>query len=301
MPAFHDIEYLNLLRKIYETGHQKGDRTGTGTVSLFSRQMRFDVSDGTIPLLTTKKMHHKSIVRELLWFLKGDTNIKYLQDNGVRIWNEWADSNGDLGPVYGEMWRKWPTAVGADINWETDPPTPFIKYKYVDQIDRLIKLLRVRPNDRRLLVSAWNPSLLPEDNKTFEENVANGKQALPPCHYAFQFYVSDKRLSLMLNQRSCDMFLGVPFNIAQYSILLHMVAQVTRLEPYEFIWNGGDCHIYQDHFEQVEEQLSRYVYEYPSPVLKLNPDVREIDDFNFEDFEVVGYHSYDTIKAKVSV
>lgn len=299
MTSFHDNTYLQLLNDVLNNGVQKTDRTGTGTRSVFSRQMRFDLSDGTIPMLTSKKMHVRSIIHEILWYLQGNTNIKYLQDNGVRIWNEWANENGDLGPVYGAQWRKWATPNGVAINWETDPPTPFVKYEYVDQIGNIIHSLKHNPDDRRMLVSAWNPGLLPDKTKSFAENVANGKQALPPCHYAFQFWVGDNKLSCMLNQRSCDVFLGVPFNIVQYSILTRMIAQVCDLEVGEFIWNGGDVHLYNNHVEQAKEQLSREPYS--SPELVLNPDVKDIDGFKFEDFEIVGYESHPTIKAEVSV
>lgn len=295
----HDEGYLRLLFNVYKHGVQKTDRTGTGTRSIFSRQLRFDLSDGTIPLLTTKKMHTKSIIHEILWYLSGNTNVKYLQDNGVRIWNEWADDNGDLGPVYGAMWRKWPVAAGAAIDWLTDPPTPFIKYEYVDQIANVINSLKNNPDDRRMLVSAWNPGLLPDTSKSFADNVAAGKQALPPCHYAFQFWVGDGALSCMLNQRSCDVFLGVPFNIVQYSILTRMIAHVCDLEPGEFIWSGGDVHLYNDHVEQARMQLQRKPSD--SPKLVLNPDVKDIDSFKFEDFKIVGYDPQPAIPAKVSV
>jgi thymidylate synthase len=242
------------------------DRTGVGTRSVFGRQMRFDLSKG-FPLVTTKKVHLKSIIHELLWFLKGETNVKYLQENGVRIWNEWADENGELGPVYGSQWRNW--------NGEG-----------IDQIAEVIETLKKKPNDRRMIVSAWNVGKIPEMH-------------LPPCHMMFQFYVANNKLSCMLYQRSCDMFLGVPFNIASYALLTMMVAQVCGLEPGEFIHTLGDTHIYHNHFEQVREQLSHTPY--PLPQMKINPNVKNIDDFKYEDFELVNYQSYDTIRAQVAV
>lgn len=259
-------QYLDLLRDIMENGVDKMDRTGVGTRSVFGRQMRFDLSKG-FPLVTTKKVHLKSIIYELLWFLKGDTNVKYLQDNGVRIWNEWADENGELGPVYGSQWRNW--------NGEG-----------IDQIAQVIETLKTKPNDRRMIVSAWNVGKIPEMH-------------LPPCHMMFQFYVANNKLSCMLYQRSCDMFLGVPFNIASYALLTMMVAQVCGLEPGEFVHTLGDTHIYHNHFEQVKEQLSHTPY--PLPQMKINPNIKDINDFKYEDFELVNYQSYDTIKAKVAV
>ena len=259
-------QYLDLLRDIMENGVDKMDRTGVGTRSVFGRQMRFDLSKG-FPLVTTKKVHLKSIIYELLWFLKGETNVKYLQDHGVRIWNEWADENGELGPVYGSQWRNW--------NGEG-----------IDQIAEVINTLKTKPNDRRMIVSAWNVGKIAEMH-------------LPPCHMMFQFYVANNKLSCMLYQRSCDMFLGVPFNIASYALLTMMVAQVCGLEPGEFIHTLGDTHIYHNHFEQVKEQLSHTPY--PLPQMKINPNVKDINDFKYEDFELVNYQSYDTIKAKVAV
>ncbi len=259
-------QYLDLLSDIMENGVDKMDRTGTGTRSVFGRQMRFDLSKG-FPLVTTKKVHLKSIIYELLWFLKGDTNVKYLQDHGVRIWNEWADENGELGPVYGSQWRNW--------NGEG-----------IDQIAEVIATLKKNPNDRRMIVSAWNVSKIAEMH-------------LPPCHMMFQFYVANNKLSCMLYQRSCDMFLGVPFNIASYALLTMMVAQVCGYEPGEFVHTLGDTHIYHNHFEQVKEQLSHTPY--PLPQMKINPNVKDINDFKYEDFELVNYQSYDTIKAKVAV
>lgn len=259
-------QYLDLLRDVMENGVDKMDRTGVGTRSVFGRQMRFDLNKG-FPLVTTKKVHMKSIIHELLWFLKGDTNVKYLQENGVRIWNEWADENGELGPVYGSQWRNW--------NGEG-----------IDQIAEVIQKLKTKPNDRRMIVSAWNVGKIDQMH-------------LPPCHMMFQFYVADNKLSCMLYQRSCDMFLGVPFNIASYALLTMMIAQVCHLELGEFVHTLGDTHIYHNHFEQVKEQLSHTPY--PLPQMKINPQVQNIDDFRYEDFELIGYQSYDTIKAKVAV
>jgi len=283
---YHDREYLNLVEDVLKNGVEKGDRTGTGTISVFAREMRFNLANGSIPLLTTKKMHTRSIIFELLWYLKAGTNIDYLQDNGVRIWNEWADENGDLGPVYGYQWRKWPVAKSAHINYETDPPEAVIEWEHIDQIADIINKLRNNPNDRRIIVSAWNVGQI--------ENMA-----LPPCHYTFQFYVADGKLSCMLNQRSCDVALGVPFNIVQYCILTHMIAQVVGLEPGEFIWRGGDVHIYKNHIDALKEQITRAPYS--SPRLILNSDVKEIDDFKFEDFEIVDYECHPAIKLQVSV
>lgn len=259
-------QYLDLLKDVMENGVDKMDRTGVGTRSVFGRQMRFDLSKG-FPLMTTKKVHLKSIIYELLWFLKGDTNVHYLQEHGVRIWNEWADENGELGPVYGSQWRNW--------NGEG-----------IDQIAEVINTLKTKPNDRRMIVSAWNVGKIAEMH-------------LPPCHMMFQFYVANNKLSCMLYQRSCDMFLGVPFNIASYALLTMMVAQVCGYEAGEFIHTLGDTHIYHNHFEQVREQLSRTPY--PLPQMKINPNVKNINDFKYEDFELVGYQSYDAIKAKVAV
>lgn len=284
--AYHDWVYLDLVRDVLWNGVKKENRTGIDTYAVFSRNMRFNISDGTIPMLTTKKMHVRSIIHELLWYLQGSTNIKYLQDNGVRIWNEWADENGDLGPVYGYQWRKWPKAVGAKINWETDPPSAEVEYEHIDQIANVIHTLRTNPNDRRMIVNAWNVSMLPD-------------MALPPCHYTFQFFVAEGKLSCKLTQRSCDVGLGVPFNIVQYSILTHMIAQVTGLKPGEFVWEGGDVHIYHNQLKPLMEQISRDPF--PSPKLKLNADVKEIDDFKYEDFEIVNYKSHPTIKMEVAV
>ena len=271
--------YLNLLQHILDHGVLKEDRTGTGTISCFGYQMRFDLSKG-FPMVTTKKLHLKSIVYELLWFLKGDTNIAYLQENGVKIWDEWADENGDLGPVYGRQWRNW-------------------NNEEIDQITELIDAIKTNPNSRRLLISAWNPSVLPDTTKSFAENVASGKVALPPCHAFFQFYVANGKLSCQLYQRSADIFLGVPFNIASYALLTLMIAQVCELEVGEFIHTFGDAHIYSNHFEQLELQLSRDVR--PLPTMKLNPAVKNIFDFTFEDFTLEGYDPHPHIKGAVAV
>ncbi|HUN20527.1 MAG: thymidylate synthase [Muribaculaceae bacterium] len=261
-------QYLDLLRHIMDDGTDRGDRTGTGTRSVFGHQMRFNLDDG-FPLLTTKKLHLRSIIYELLWFLRGDTNVRYLQENGVRIWNEWADSNGDLGPVYGHQWRSWPDGKGGTI----------------DQISQVVEQIRNNPESRRLIVSAWNVA-----------EVAD--MALPPCHLLFQFYVTGDRLSLQLYQRSADTFLGVPFNIASYALLLMMVAQVTGLKPGEFIHTIGDAHIYSNHFDQVREQLSRAPRQLPEMVL--NPDVKDIFGFRYEDFTLTGYDPMPHIKGTVS-
>ena len=262
-------QYLDLLTHILENGTIKGDRTGTGTISTFGYQMRFDLSK-EFPLLTTKKVHLKSIIHELLWFIQGDTNVKYLQDNEVRIWNEWADESGDLGPVYGKQWRSWGSSDGQGI----------------DQLAQVIEEIKSNPNSRRLIVSAWNVGEIE-------------KMALPPCHLLFQFYVNDGKLSCMLYQRSADVFLGVPFNIASYALLTLMVAQVTGLEPGEFVHTLGDAHIYQNHLTQVQTQLTREPR--PLPQMKLNPKIKSIVDFRYEDFEIIGYDPHPLIKATVSV
>ena len=262
-------QYLDLLRHIRSNGVLKEDRTGTGTQSVFGYQMRFDLQEG-FPLLTTKKVHLKSIIYELLWFIAGDTNVKYLQDHGVTIWDEWADKNGDLGPVYGHQWRSWPTPDGRAI----------------DQLSMVIDTIRRNPDSRRMLVSAWNPAEV-------------DRMALPPCHCLFQFYVADGRLSCQLYQRSADVFLGVPFNIASYALLTLMIAQVTGLEPGEFIHTTGDTHIYRNHFDQVALQLSREPR--PLPKMRLNPDVKSLFDFRYEDFTLEGYDPWPAIKAPVAV
>ena len=262
-------QYLDLLDRIVTEGHPKGDRTGTGTQSVFGHQMRFNLEDG-FPLLTTKKLHLKSIIYELLWFLKGDTNVKYLQEHGVRIWNEWADENGELGPVYGHQWRSWPDYQGGTI----------------DQIQNVLDQIKHTPDSRRLIVSAWNPAEVDQ-------------MALPPCHCLFQFYVAEGKLSLQLYQRSADTFLGVPFNIASYALLLMMMAQVTGLKPGEFIHTTGDTHLYLNHLEQANLQLTRTPR--PLPVMKLNPDVKDLFAFQYEDFELTDYNPWPHIPAQVSV
>ncbi|MHC5200630.1 thymidylate synthase [Myroides sp. LJL119] len=272
-------QYKDLLQQILDHGVQKGDRTGTGTISMFGHQMRFDLSKG-FPLVTTKKVHLKSIIYELLWFLKGDTNIGYLKENGVRIWDEWADPNGDLGPVYGFQWRNWDN-------------------QGIDQIKQAIDTLKTNPTSRRIIVTAWNPSVLPDTTKSFSENVAQGKAALPPCHSFFQFYVSEGKLSCQLYQRSADVFLGVPFNIASYALFTMMVAQVCDLELGDFIHTFGDVHIYNNHLEQVKLQLARPCKELPKMVL--NKQVKDIFDFKYEDFSLEGYDPHPAIKAVVSV
>ncbi|HPR07561.1 MAG TPA: thymidylate synthase [Denitromonas sp.] len=262
-------QYLDLMQHVLEHGHDKSDRTGTGTLSVFGHQMRFDLARG-FPLLTTKKLHVRSIIHELLWFLAGDTNIAYLKSNGVSIWNEWADENGDLGPVYGHQWRHWPARDGGEI----------------DQIRQLVEGLKKSPDSRRHLVSAWNPSDV-------------DRMALPPCHALFQFYVADGRLSCQLYQRSADIFLGVPFNIASYALLTLMVAQVCGFKPGDFVWTGGDCHLYKNHLEQTRLQLSRELRALPT--LKINPEVTDLFAFRFEDFSLEGYDPHPHISAPVAV
>ncbi|WP_287031173.1 thymidylate synthase [Pseudomonas sp. UBA6310] len=262
-------QYLDLMRHVRDHGTFKSDRTGTGTYSVFGYQMRFDLGAG-FPLVTTKKCHLKSIIHELLWFLQGDTNIRYLKENGVRIWDEWADENGDLGPVYGYQWRNWPAPNGEAI----------------DQIAKLVAMLRSNPDSRRLIVSAWNPALVDQ-------------MALPPCHALFQFYVADGKLSCQLYQRSADIFLGVPFNIASYALLTLMLAQVAGLQPGDFVWTGGDCHLYANHLEQADLQLAREPLALPT--MKLNPEVKDLFAFRFEDFELQNYEAYPHIKAPVAV
>jgi len=262
-------QYHDLMRLVLETGAVKTDRTGTGTLSVFGHQMRFDLSDG-FPLVTTKKLHVRSIIHELLWFIAGDTNIRYLNENGVTIWDEWADENGDLGPVYGKQWRSWPALDGSTI----------------DQLGKVVEMIRRTPDSRRLVVSAWNPAEIEA-------------MALPPCHMMFQFYVADGRLSCQLYQRSADIFLGVPFNIASYALLTMMVAQVTGLEPGDFVHTLGDAHLYSNHLDQARQQLERTPK--PLPVMKLNPAVRRLEDFRYEDFELVGYSPDAAIRAPVAV
>lgn len=272
-------QYLDLIKHVVENGTEKHDRTGTGTKSVFGYQMRFNLAEG-FPMVTTKKLHLKSIVYELLWFLNGDTNVKYLQENGVRIWNEWADENGDLGPVYGHQWR----------NWNSEE---------IDQISDIVQTLRNNPDSRRMLVSAWNPSVMPNTSKPFSENVASGKAALPPCHAFFQFYVADGKLSCQLYQRSADVFLGVPFNIGSYALLTMMMAQVCGYEAGDFVHTFGDAHIYSNHMEQINLQLSRDPK--PLPKMLLNPDVTNIFSFKFEDFTLVDYDPHPHIKGAVAI
>ena len=262
-------QYHELMRHVLENGHRKADRTGTGTLSVFGWQMRFDLAEG-FPLLTTKKLHTRSIIHELLWFLRGDTNIRYLKDNGVSIWDEWADENGELGPVYGKQWRRWEAADG----------------RTVDQVARLVDGLKNNPDSRRHLVSAWNPGEV-------------DRMALPPCHALFQFYVADGRLSCQLYQRSADIFLGVPFNIASYALFTLMVAQVCGYRPGDFVWTGGDCHLYTNHLDQARLQLSRELR--PLPTMRLNPEVTDLFGFRFEDFTLEGYDPHPHIKAEVAV
>ena len=272
-------QYLDLVKEVLENGNQKGDRTGTGTKSIFGHQLRFDLSKG-FPMITTKKLHLKSIIHELLWFINGDTNISYLNENGVKIWNEWANNDGDLGPVYGYQWR----------NWNGDE---------IDQIKELISTLKSNPNSRRMLVSAWNPSVLPDTSKSFEENVANGKAALPPCHAFFQFYVNNGKLSCQLYQRSADVFLGVPFNIASYALFTMMIAQVCGYQAGDFVHTFGDAHIYNNHIDQVKLQLSRDTR--PLPKMEINPEIKSIFDFKFEDFKLVDYDPHPHIKGAVAI
>ncbi len=261
--------YLDLMDLILTKGTRKVDRTGTGTIGLFGHQMRFNLEEG-FPLLTTKKLHLKSIIYELLWFLRGETNVKYLHDHGVRIWNEWADENGDLGPVYGYQWRSWPAPDG----------------RHIDQIAGVIENIKSNPGSRRHIVSAWNVGDL-------------DKMRLPPCHLLFQFYVAGGKLSCQLYQRSCDVFLGVPFNVASYALLTLMMAQVTSLDPGDFVWTGGDVHIYLNHLDQVKTQLARHPY--PLPQMKINPEVRDISGFCYEDFELINYQAHPHIPGSVSV
>ena len=272
-------QYQDLLKYIKENGVEKKDRTGTGTISVFGYQMRFDLKKG-FPLVTTKKLHLRSIIYELIWFINGGTNINYLNDNGVSIWDEWADEKGDLGPIYGAQWR----------NWNNDG---------VDQLKDVISSLKENPSSRRMIVTAWNPNIIPNTTKTFSENVKEGKAALPPCHAFFQFYVADNKLSCQMYQRSADVFLGVPFNIASYALLTFMIAQVCELEIGEFVHTLGDAHIYLNHLEQVDLQISRDPLELPK--LKLNPMIKSIEDFKYEDVEIIDYKFHPPIKGKISI
>jgi len=270
------------MRHVRDNGVRKGDRTGTGTVSVFGYQMRFDLQQG-FPLVTTKKCHLRSIIHELLWFLRGDTNIAYLNGHGVKIWDDWATEDGELGPVYGAQWRSWLAHDGSTI----------------DQISQLLQQIKNTPHSRRLIVSAWNPAVLPDERVSPQENVAQGKMALPPCHTIFQFYVLDGKLSCQLYQRSADIFLGVPFNIASYALLTMMIAQVSDLQPGDFIHTFGDAHLYLNHLDQVEEQLKREPY--PLPTMAINPTVNDIFSFSFEDFELRNYVAHPHIAAPISV
>ena len=274
--------YLMLLQDILDRGTHKSDRTGTGTISLFGYQMRFDLSAG-FPAVTTKKLHLKSIIHELLWFLHGGTNISYLNEHGVSIWDEWATDEGELGPVYGAQWRNWLTADGQPI----------------DQISQLLSDLKNKPDSRRHIISAWNPALLPDESLSPKENAAAGRQALPPCHTMFQFHVADGRLSCQMYQRSADVFLGVPFNIASYALLTMMIAQVSGLQAGDFVHTFGDVHIYLNHMEQVKTQLSRMPF--PLPVMKLNPEKHNLFDFRYEDFELIDYQCHPGIRAPIAV
>ena len=270
------------MRHVLDTGTRKEDRTGTGTISVFGYQMRFDLSQG-FPLVTTKKCHLRSIIHELLWFLKGDTNVAYLRDNGVKIWDEWATDEGELGPVYGKQWRSWEGTSGQTI----------------DQISQVIEQIKHNPDSRRLLVSAWNPSALPDAELSPQDNAAQGRQALPPCHTMFQFYVLDGKLSCQLYQRSGDVFLGVPFNIASYALLTMMVAQVCDLQVGEFIHTFGDAHLYSNHLLQANEQLSRQPL--PLPIMEINPKIKNIFDFSIDDFQLQNYQSHAHIKAPIAI
>jgi len=274
--------YLQLLQDILEKGSRKEDRTGTGTISLFGYQMRFNLADG-FPCMTTKKLHLRSIIHELLWFLKGDTNIAYLQDNGVSIWNEWADDAGNLGPVYGAQWRNWQTPDG----------------RHIDQLSRLLEDLRSKPHSRRHIVSALNPAVLPDESRSPQDNARAGLQALPPCHMMFQFHVANGKLSCQMYQRSADVFLGVPFNIASYALLTMMIAQVVDLEPGDFIISLGDAHLYLNHLDQVSTQLSRSTF--PLPTMQINPDRKDLFGFVYDDFELQNYQCHAGIKAPISV
>jgi len=275
-------QYHELLERILAHGVEKSDRTGTGTLSVFGHQMRFDLADG-FPLVTTKKTHLKSIIYELLWFIRGETNVGALKANGVTIWDEWADADGELGPIYGRQWRAWPVPGGGEL----------------DQLAEIVERIRRRPDSRRHLVSAWNPTALPDERKSPAENVAEGRMALAPCHTMFQFWVAGGELSLQLYQRSADCFLGVPFNIASYALLLMMVAQVTGLKPHEFIHTFGDAHLYLNHLDQARTVLARDPY--PLPVMRLNPERMRLEDFVFDDFELIGYQSHPPIKVPIAV
>ncbi|WP_317933307.1 thymidylate synthase [Halioxenophilus sp. WMMB6] len=275
-------QYLDLMRLVRDQGVKKADRTGTGTLSVFGHQMRFDLQQG-FPLVTTKKCHLRSIIHELLWFLRGDSSIQYLRDNGVSIWDEWATDAGDLGPIYGVQWRSWPTPAGG----------------HIDQISELMRQIKAKPDSRRLIVSAWNPAELPDESQSPQANVGEGRMALAPCHALFQFYVAEGRLSCQLYQRSADIFLGVPFNIASYALLTMMVAQVAGLQPGDFVHTLGDAHLYLNHLEQVEKQLAREPR--ALPVMHINKEVQDIFAFSYEDFELTGYDPHPHISAPIAI
>ncbi|MDZ7803873.1 thymidylate synthase [Thiohalophilus sp.] len=275
-------QYLELMRHVRDNGTRKDDRTGTGTLSVFGHQMRFDLAQG-FPLVTTKRLHLRSIIHELLWFLRGDTNTAYLHDNKVTIWDEWADENGNLGPIYGAQWRSWPTPDG----------------RHIDQISQVIEQLKHKPDSRRIIVSAWNVADLPDESVSPQANARNNKMALAPCHAFFQFYVADGKLSCQLYQRSADIFLGVPFNIASYALLTMMMARICNLQPGDFVHTLGDAHLYLNHLEQADEQLSRQPY--PLPTMKINPAIDNLFDFRFDDFELVDYQYHPHIKAPVAI
>ena len=275
-------QYLELLHRVRHSGDLKGDRTGTGTRAVFGHQMRFDLQRG-FPLVTTKKIHLKSVIHELLWFLQGDTNTRYLKENGVRIWDEWADEKGDLGPVYGYQWRSWPTPDG----------------RHIDQVSQVLRQIREHPDSRRIIVSAWNPADLPDETVSPQQNVAAGRMALAPCHAFMQFYVCEGRLSCQLYQRSADVFLGVPFNIASYALLTMMIAQVCDLQPGEFIHTLGDAHLYSNHLQQADEQLARAPYALPR--IALNPEIRDLFAFSYQDFTLQDYDFHPHIKAPIAV
>jgi thymidylate synthase len=275
-------QYLDLLRHVRDHGDRKGDRTGTGTLSVFGYQMRFNLEEG-FPLVTTKRIHLKSVIHELLWFLRGDTNTAYLKENGVSIWDEWATEDGDLGPIYGYQWRSWPAPSGT----------------HIDQVTQVVEQIRTNPDSRRMIVSAWNPADLPDERVSPQDNVRAGRMALAPCHAFFQFYVCDGRLSCQLYQRSADIFLGVPFNIASYALLTMMIAQVCGLRPGDFIHTLGDAHLYSNHLEQADEQLSRQPH--PLPTLKLNPGVDDLLAFGYDDFELLDYEHHPHIRAPIAI
>lgn len=313
MTQKHDLQYLNLIATTLDKGTVKTDRTNTGTISYSSQQMRFDLSDGSIPLLTTKKMFTRGMIEEILWYFRGETNIKPLLDANVHIWDEWADENGDLGPVYGAMWRAWPDTQIVDwkqvddfedrgyANWGEIAKDHFVMHKKIDQLAEAIELLKNSPDSRRIIVNSWNPALLPTDLKVPKNNPKKGLQALPPCHCMFQFTVADGKLNCDLRQRSADIGLGVPFNIAQYSIITHLIAKLVGLQPGEFVWNGVDCHIYSNHVEKLKEQLNREAYESPKLVLADSILGKDPAEITADEITVVGYDNFHpTIKLDVA-